>query len=64
MMTMHLADVTNPIHIQLLALTSGMEYTGHYAHVDDLDLVRAKGLLDSRAWKAIDETGTTLEDTL
>jgi hypothetical protein len=39
-----------------------MEYTGHYVHVDELDLVRAKGLPDSRAWKAIYETA--LEDTL
>jgi 3-oxoacyl-[acyl-carrier protein] reductase len=39
----------------LLALTSGMEYTGHYIHVDELDMVRSKGLPDVRAWKPIDE---------
>jgi 3-oxoacyl-[acyl-carrier protein] reductase len=50
--------VRSPESIQdalLLALTSDMEYTGHYMHADELDLVRETGLPDERAWKPIDE---------
>ena len=39
----------------LLALTATKDFTGHYVHADELDMVRAKGLSDSNAWKAIDE---------
>jgi len=39
----------------LLALTAEMEYTGHYIHADELDMIRSKGLADTRAWKPIDE---------
>jgi 3-oxoacyl-[acyl-carrier protein] reductase len=50
----------------LLALSSssGMKYTGHYVHADELDLVRSKGLPDTQAWKPIDEPNfeQTLEE--
>ena len=36
-----------------MILDSGV--TGHYLHVDELDMVRAKGLADVRALKRIDE---------
>ena len=39
----------------LLALTASPEYSGHYLHVDELDLVRKAGLPDTAAWKPIDE---------
>ncbi|CAJ1956555.1 unnamed protein product [Cylindrotheca closterium] len=39
----------------LLALTAPSEYSGHYLHVDELDMVRNAGLPDTAAWKAIDE---------
>jgi 3-oxoacyl-[acyl-carrier protein] reductase len=39
----------------LLALTAPPEYTGHYIHVDELDMVREKDLSDLHAWKPIDE---------
>jgi 3-oxoacyl-[acyl-carrier protein] reductase len=42
--------------------SSGMKYTGHYVHADELDLVRSKGLPDTHAWKPIDEP--TFEQTL
>lgn len=39
----------------LLALRASKEFTGHYVHADELDMVREQGLLDTAAWKAIDE---------
>ncbi|KAL3929146.1 MAG: hypothetical protein SGBAC_012340 [Bacillariaceae sp.] len=39
----------------LLALTAPPEYSGHYLHVDELDVVRKAGLPETAAWKAIDE---------
>lgn len=36
--------------------SSGMDFTGHYVHADELDLVREKGIPDVTAWKPIDET--------
>lgn len=39
----------------LLALTAPPEYSGHYLHVDELDMVRKAGLPDTAAWKPIDE---------
>lgn len=39
----------------LLALTASPEYSGHYLHVDELDMVRKAGLPDTAAWKPIDE---------
>ena len=39
----------------LLVLTTDKEYTGHYIHVDELDMVREAGLPDTDALKPIDE---------
>jgi 3-oxoacyl-[acyl-carrier protein] reductase len=44
----------------LLLLNVGIEKTGHYLHVDELDMVRAKRLDDSLALKPIDEPDFTL----
>eukprot|EP00977_Amphora_coffeiformis_P029918 scaffold43528_cov206-Amphora_coffeaeformis.AAC.1 len=46
----------------LMALTTPMKFTGHYVHVDELDMVRKRELPDSRAWKKIDEP--SIEDSL
>lgn len=39
----------------LLALTAPLKYSGHYIHVDELDMVRKCELPDWVAWKKIDE---------
>ncbi len=39
----------------LMALTAPMKFTGHYIHVDELDMVRKCELPDWAAWKKIDE---------
>lgn len=44
----------------MLALLACKEYTGHYVHADELDMVRQANLPDAAAWKAIDETSFTL----
>lgn len=46
----------------LLAATASLDYTGHYMHADELDMVRSKGLSDTTAWKPIDEVA--FENTL
>ena len=46
----------------LMLLMTGTDKTGHYLHVDELDLVRAKGLPDETALKPINEP--TFADTL
>lgn len=46
----------------LFLLTGTTTVTGHYLHVDELDLVRSKGLPDERALKRINEP--TFADTL
>lgn len=39
----------------LMALTAPVKYSGHYVHVDELDMVRKCELPDWVAWKKIDE---------
>lgn len=45
----------------ILALAGGSKYTGHYIHVDELDMVRSRGLPDVKAWKLIDEPSFLIE---
>eukprot|EP00980_Cylindrotheca_fusiformis_P025748 scaffold14558_cov137-Cylindrotheca_fusiformis.AAC.13 len=44
----------------MVALLATKEYTGHYIHADELDMVRNANLPDSAAWKSIDETPFTV----
>jgi len=39
----------------IMALTAPKKYSGHYVHVDELDMVRKCELPDWSAWKKIDE---------
>jgi meso-butanediol dehydrogenase/(S,S)-butanediol dehydrogenase/diacetyl reductase len=39
----------------MMALTAPMKFSGHYVHVDELDMVRKCELPDWAAWKKIDE---------
>jgi hypothetical protein len=46
-----------------MALTASREYTGHYVHVDELDVVRNAKLPDTAAWKVIDEAPFSVQKT-
>lgn len=46
----------------IMALTAPMKFSGHYIHVDELDMTRKHKLPDSAAWKKIDED--PIEDLL
>jgi NAD(P)-dependent dehydrogenase (short-subunit alcohol dehydrogenase family) len=47
----------------IMALTASKEYTGHYVHVDELDVVRNAKLPDTAAWKVIDEAPFSVQKT-